>query len=125
MLHDGLIDQGDLANVQFAPDKIDFQHLIPFKNYLLDKAWQNFKAGRGGNLRAAFDAFCQEQASWLEDFTLFRALKDVYGERPCQEWPLALLRREAAALKNARDKHADSIGPFRFGQCLFFRQWLN
>jgi 4-alpha-glucanotransferase len=125
MLHDGLIDQADLANVQFAEDHVDFQHVIPFKSFLLDKAWQNFKTGRAGGLRGAFDTFCKEQAIWLDDFALFRALKDVHGERPWQEWPLDVVRREAPALKKAGDKHADAVGRYRLGQFLCFRQWTN
>ena len=76
-------------------------------------------------MRQAFDEFCRQQASWLEDFALFRALKDVYGERPWQEWPLDLVRREAAALKKARDRHADAIGRYRLGQFVFLRQWTG
>jgi 4-alpha-glucanotransferase len=125
MIHDGLLDQADLANVQFAEDRVDFQHLVPFKSFLLDKAWQNFKAGRAAALRGALDTFCQDKASWLDDFALFRALKDVYGERSWQEWPLDLVRREASSLKKAGDKHADAVGRYRFGQFLFFRQWSN
>ena len=88
LLHDGLLDHSDLAGVQFPDDRVDFEPVIQFKNRLLTKAWQNFQAGRGGGCVETFDAFCgQHQHGWLDDFALFRALKDAHGNRTWQEWP--------------------------------------
>jgi 4-alpha-glucanotransferase len=124
LLHEGLIDNNDLAGAHFPDDRIVFEPVIQFKDRLLTKAWQNFQGGRGGGLRGAFDAFSgQHQATWLDDFTLFRALKDACGNKPWQEWPIELVRRDAGALSSARDKLCDDLGRHRFGQFLFFRQW--
>ena len=59
--------------------------VIPFKRRLLETAWTNFKAGepRDKDLRPAYDEFCARQAHWLEDYALFRALKEKYRASRC------------------------------------------
>jgi 4-alpha-glucanotransferase len=124
LLHDGLLDNSDLAGVQFPEDKVAFAQVIQFKDRLLTKAWQNFQAGRGGGLRGDHDAFCgRHQQNWLDDFTLFRALKDKFGNQPWQEWPIELVRRDSVALTRFREQLQGDIARHRFGQFLFFRQW--
>jgi 4-alpha-glucanotransferase len=119
----GLIDQKDLAAAHFPEGQVDFEHLIPFKDFLLTRAWDNFKGGKAGQLRQELDDFCSRQCHWLEEFALFRALKDANGGRSWQEWPLELVQHQSAALQKARDQHRDTIGRHRFGQYLFHRQW--
>ena len=46
----------------------------------------------------ALRAFLAEEAWWLEDYALFRALHDREGQRPWTEWPGPLQRRESVAL---------------------------
>jgi 4-alpha-glucanotransferase len=119
----GLIDQADLAGVHLPADKVDFEHVTTFKEFLLDKAWQNFQAGRGAGLQPGLADFCRQQSHWLEDFVLFRALKDTHGDRTWQEWPAELVRREPGAMQKAREQHQAALARHRFGQFLFFLQW--
>ena len=79
LISDGLIQASD-AQSHFSADAVDYDSVIPFKQRLLETAWANFKAGepRDRDLRPAYDEFCARQAHWLEDYALFRALKDKY-----------------------------------------------
>jgi 4-alpha-glucanotransferase len=125
LVQDGLLDDGDLEGVSFTDGRVDFEHVIPFKNGLLAKVWQNFHAGRG-ECRADFDDFCgRHQGDWLDDFALFRALEEAHGTRTWQQWPAELVRRDPVAMSRARDKLRDACGRHRFGQFLFFRQWQH
>jgi 4-alpha-glucanotransferase len=124
MVHDGLLDQADLSNVESPADRANYDEAMRLKTRLLAKAWSNFKAGRGGGLRAGYDAFCgRHHADWLDDFALFRALKELHVGKSWQEWPLELVCREPAALEAMRSKLADEIDRHRFGQFLFAHQW--
>ena len=60
---------------------------------------------------------------WLRDYTLYRALKDHYGQRPWWQWPRAVRDRDPAALRRARDRHADRIRHYDREQCRFDREW--
>jgi 4-alpha-glucanotransferase len=76
-------------------------------------------------LRSEFDAFRAAHARWLDDYSLFRAIKDAHGGTSWLEWNEDLVRRDPASLQRARTRLADAIDAQRFHQFLFFRQWLE
>jgi 4-alpha-glucanotransferase len=94
LVQDGLISPGDLANVSFPPGKVDFENANKFKEWLLDRAWQAFGRGAGGKLRDSFEQFRQAEASWLDDYVLFMAIKSAHGGKSWYEWLPELIRRE-------------------------------
>src|SRR5271156_5999449 len=103
LISDGLIQASD-AQSHFSADVVDYDSVIPFKRRLLEMAWANFKAGQRGarDLATAFDEFCTRQAHWLEDYALFRALKEKYRQAYYLEWPAELVQRSPGALAEAR-----------------------
>lgn len=125
LTQDDIINQADLDAIEFPETAVDFGPVIAFKNRLLTRAWENFQAGRGAGLRPAFDEYCQQQASWLDDYALFMAIKDAQGGKSWQDWPTNLRRREPAALTHARGRLAASFGSHKFRQFLFYRQWQD
>jgi 4-alpha-glucanotransferase len=120
---EGLIKPADFEAVQFSPERVDYGPVIDFKNRLLSHAWDNFRAGAVPGLRSLFEAFCREQAAWLDDFALFMALKDTHANQPWAQWPAPLRLRKGMALQQARHQLTSIIGRHQFGQFLFFRQW--
>jgi 4-alpha-glucanotransferase len=110
------------CEASFPSDVVDYEAVIPFKIQLLDRAWKNFKAGRGKDLRPEYDEFCAQQEHWLEDYALFRALKAKYHGAYYLDWPEDLVRRSPRALANARRELANQIDQVRFAQFLLFRQ---
>jgi 4-alpha-glucanotransferase len=123
LISDGLIQARD-AQSHFSGDTVDYDSVIPFKQRLLETAWTHFKAGEPGNqdLRHAYDEFCARQAHWLEDYALFRALKEKYRRAYYLEWPAELVQRSPSALAEARRELASQIDQVRFAQFLVFRQ---
>jgi 4-alpha-glucanotransferase len=119
---DGLLKASDLEGASFPAGAVDYPAVIRFKHGLLGRAWSNFRAGARPDLGPAFDRFCRDQAHWLDDYALFRALKARYDGAHYLEWPAALVRRDPAALDEARRELADPIGLARFAQFLVFTQ---
>ena len=93
-----------------------------FKRRLLDTAWTNFTAGARPDLQPAYAQFCQDHACWLEDYALFRALKERYGGAHYLTWPAELIRRAPGALAQVRQELASQIDQVRLAQFLLFRQ---
>jgi len=124
LIEDGLLTTQDVAAVSFPGDKVDFGPVIEFKVAMLAQAWENFRAGRAAHLRAEFEQFKHENASWLDDFALFMALKDAHGGDSWLKWPAPSRLRDEKTLAQARADHADKIGLHQFRQFLFFRQWF-
>jgi 4-alpha-glucanotransferase len=123
LIWDGLLQSGD-APSHFSADRVDYDSVIPFKQRLLETAWANFKAGRPSarDLAPAYDEFCARQAHWLEDYVLFRALKEKCQGAHYLEWPTELVQRSPSALADARRELARQIDQVRFAQFLLFRQ---
>ena len=122
LIEDGLLRDSDCAGFSFSATAVDFDAVTRFKYALLETAWRNFGAGASADLHPAFEHFSQEQAHWLDDYALFRALKGRYDGASYPEWPEDLVRRTPAALDQARRDLASHVNRVRFAQFLLFRQ---
>jgi 4-alpha-glucanotransferase len=123
LVRDGLITTAALENLSFPADRVDYENVHKFKDWILAQAFRAFREGKVPTFKAAFDQFRHEHAGWLDEFALYTALKHVHGGGDWREWPTPLVRRDAAALTAARSKYADIIDLERFRQFIFFRQW--
>ena len=123
---EGLLDESDVSLRPSASSalRIDFGEAHKTKDQLLRNAYQSYTKTTDTALRSAFETFAQEQANWLEDYALFRALKDAHGGVAWNEWEASLIRRTEAALTRARDELREEIEAHMFYQFLFFRQWF-
>ena len=72
LIAEGLLDASE-CHAHFAPGAVDYASVIPFKERVLAAAWNRFRRMRHGDVRREYEEFCLGQASWLEDYALFRA----------------------------------------------------
>jgi 4-alpha-glucanotransferase len=120
----GWLDAADLAPVTgLDAARVNFAAVVPYRMTRLARAERRFATGATPAQRADFEAFCQAQRSWLDDYALFMALCERHEGLDWCDWGPALARREPAALALARQTLADRIAFWRFGQWCFFRQW--
>ena len=125
LVADGLVAKEQLANdSKFGEERVDFAAAHNFKDSILRSAFGSFKLEADPNLRNAFAEFCRRHASWLDDYALFRALKDAHGGVAWNEWEPALVRRDSAALDAATRELSNETEAQKFYQFLFFRQWF-
>ncbi|MCB9078121.1 MAG: 4-alpha-glucanotransferase [Anaerolineaceae bacterium] len=134
-----LVDQGDLtpediADVpDFPADRVDYGWAIYWKIPLLEKAAKNFLTKADAARKVDFDAFCAEQAVWLDDYALFMAVKEhfdakakeeeVFGAMWSNYWDKDIALRQPAAIERWREKEADTIAIHKVLQYYFFQQW--
>jgi len=104
----------------FPRDEVDFARVIVWKMGVLEAAAERFFSGPGD---PAFSDFCTSNASWLEDFALFMALKQHHGEVVWSRWEPGARTRDPQALAAWRERLAPAIAAHRYFQFLFFRQW--
>ncbi len=125
LIHDGLLTHDDLSDAPtFPASRVDFGLLIPWKLNLLLKAFSRF-ASMPKEFRDGFEYFCAQNVSWLDDYSLFMALKDSHGGNAWNTWDEPLRTREQSALDKARQELSNDILRHSFYQYLFFRQWDN
>ena len=122
LFEDGLLAPADCTRPGLSESTVDYPTVIPFKHNVFEKAWQNFRSAPRADFRVAFERFCHDQAHWLDDFALFRALKTQHNSVHYLQWPIDLVQRAPAALAEARRELARQIQEVCFAQFLLFRQ---
>jgi 4-alpha-glucanotransferase len=128
LVREGLLTKDNFADLpglsEFAAERVDFDVVHRYKDAILRLAFASFKQTPNPELGNTFAEFCRQQAAWLDDYALFRALKDAHAGVAWNEWEPGLASRDAAALETAKENLSEEIEAQRFYQFLFFRQWF-
>jgi 4-alpha-glucanotransferase len=126
LLEQGLITEVDLPEITTTfSSRLDFGAAHKTKGALLAKAFANYQRTTDTEFRSEFETFAEQNASWLDDYAMFRALKDAHDGKPWYEWERSLVKRTPEALKRPRIELHDQIEAQKFAQFIFFRQWLE
>lgn len=121
LYEEGWLTKEDLERFQFPEsDKVDFQRVKKNKSAMLKIAYESFK--KKGNDKA-FQRFVKKHRYWLDDYSLFKALKEHYKGKPWHQWPKKYAFRDEKALREIKEKLEYSIQFYQFVQYVFFTQW--
>jgi len=118
-------DRGALAQVQGA-SRVQHRAVRALKGHWLRRCHQRFlqdEAGARSDRFLRFDAFTGRAAWWLDDYALFRALREGHRRRVWWEWPEPIARRDPAALAHARGAMAGEIAYRKYVQWIAAEQW--
>jgi len=120
MILDGYLEKDDIVDVpEFDFESVEYQRVIDYKYSLFNLAYQRFKTRKV----LEFDSFCADNAWWLDDFSLFFAVKNFHNKKPWRLWPEDLAVRNPDALQEIRSDLHDDIEAEKFLQFLFYTQW--
>ncbi|HBJ53909.1 MAG TPA: 4-alpha-glucanotransferase, partial [Streptococcus sp.] len=125
LIEEGLLTESELDGLDFGQDprKVDYAKVFNNRRPVLEKAVKRFL--ERGDL-AAYEKFVADNASWLEVFVEYMAIKEHFDLKAWTEWPdAAVRRREASSLATYREKLADRLTYHRVTQYPFFKQWLE
>jgi 4-alpha-glucanotransferase len=136
LVETGDLAAADLANVpNFPIDKVDYGWVIHWKMPLLQKAARNFLTRAGADRRVEFEAFCAEQAGWLEDYALFMAVKEhfdekarkanIFGAMWSNYWDKDIALRQPEVVARWQKERAETIAIRKVWQFYFFQQWTS
>jgi 4-alpha-glucanotransferase len=120
-----LLSEEDLRDVFFGDNEeyIDYGAIYNQKYPLLRKAYENFKSSDNHEMRENLEDFKRENASWLNDYSLYISLKNHFNGLPWNEWAHDIKNREHGAMEHYKNELADDIEYHNFIQFLFFKQW--
>ena len=118
---DGLLKQEEYARLNWGEDpaRVDYGTLYQTRFAVLRTACRRLLEAPP----ADYHTFVERNIDWLEDYTLFMALKDRFGGKAWHQWPDELRLRQPAALAAARADLAEDISFWQAVQYLFSRQW--
>jgi 4-alpha-glucanotransferase len=107
---------------------IDYASVRDLKQTALRRSFEHFQQAewRSESRRTArFRAYTEEQAWWLDEYALFRALHAHHGERPWTEWPDPIRNRHAEAMVEARVELDEDIRYRKYVQWVAGEQWAT
>jgi 4-alpha-glucanotransferase len=106
--------------------KVDYKSVRDLKRQVLRASFERFlkndwvlDTGRA----VAFRRFIADESWWLDEYSIYRALRADFGERPWPEWPAALRDREPSAIADARNRLDSQILFYQYVQWIASRQW--
>jgi len=124
LAEEGFLEPADLDNAPpFPRDRVDYDAVAKFKLPLLQKSSELFEKKASQAQRDDMNAFIARNASWLEDYALFMALRDAHGLALWNTWEADIKSREPEALAAWRQRLDFDVRCRYYWQYQFFRQW--
>lgn len=122
LVRQGVLRSRDVSHPpSFPEERVDYGPAAAWREKLLEQAFDNVFPGLRSD--SGFQAFCGNEAFWLDDYCLFKALKREQGGASWLSWPRGIRLRESAALDLARERLGYDILRERYCQYLFSLHW--
>lgn len=127
LVKEGLLTEAECAEYDFGDqaDSIDYEKIYKSRFKVLKKAYERFRdlMRDGHQEREEYERFVSENAFWLDDYSLYMAVKDKNDGVSWNEWDAPLKNRDKEALAAAGEVLAEEISFYKFQQYEFDRQW--
>ena len=117
--------RANLERLRLEPT-VNYAGVRRLKYLALRRSYERFRDTElqtGSERARAFAAFTRDQAWWLADYALFRALHERLRPLPWTEWPEGLRTHHPVALAEARAELADDVCYREYLQWLASDQW--
>ncbi|WP_314010505.1 4-alpha-glucanotransferase [Pseudostreptobacillus hongkongensis] len=117
---EGLLKREDFDSLDYGNDqnRVDYGKIYNTRNIVLKKAFANFKAND------EYNKFILENSDWIEDYSLFMALKENFGNVSYLDFPTEVRNRDEEVLNRYREELKENIDYHKFLQFEFFKQYL-
>jgi 4-alpha-glucanotransferase len=122
LIDEGLLGAKGIAGPAFDERAVDFPTVAMFKRQLLKQVPNTFRSLASAELQRSYEDFCRTQAHWLEDYALFRAIREAQNDTEYRHWPRELALRDPSALAQAQQALAETVDRFRLAQFVAHRQ---
>jgi len=123
LVEEGFLPSDALKKIpSFPEDHVSYQSVISYKTGLLDHAFLYYRNHLVKD--ADFKNFCLKNKFWLDDYSLFIALKQYFQGAPWYRWPEDIRARTSVALKKYEQELQEAILRQKFFQYVFIEQWF-
>ena len=121
LIKDKLLTQEEVDAVNWGSDPryVDFGNLFVERNKILRKAFERFKPNND------YLKFVNMQNYWLEDYSLFMALKNHFDHKSWIDWPKDIKLRKESAMSKYKKELGKEMRFHMFLQYKFNEQWVK
>ena len=122
----GFLEQQDLTMLPLSDDgQVNYEAVQKSRLPLLEKAFHAFHVNASELEKLAYRNFLKSNSPWLNDYALFRSIKEESGNIPWYTWEPDLKFRKPETLKAAETRLTGRIDFHKFLQFMFFKQWTS
>lgn len=72
-----------------------------------------------------YSVFCLENTDWLDNYAVFRTLKNIYGDAPALTWERRHKFCNNETVMAVKREHRDTVSFYKFLQFKFMSQWYE
>ncbi|MGN1412041.1 MAG: 4-alpha-glucanotransferase [Oscillospiraceae bacterium] len=121
LIAENLLTEDECQSVDFGnnPNCVDYQKLYKNRYPLLKIAFK--RCNLKNDLK--YLSFIEENQSWLEDYSLFMAIKDKFQGKSWLDWNEDIKLRKKSAIDFYKNKLSYEIEFQKFLQYKFYNQW--
>ena len=119
LINDGELSRSecDLADFGDTPDDIDYEKMYNARYSLLKTAYDNFTP------TDEYNSFIEKSHYWLDDYSLFMAIKDHFNGLEWHKWPEDIRLKESDAVLKYKLMLENEIKFWCYVQYKFYSQW--
>lgn len=119
LVREGLLTKKECGAYDFGekPSYIDYEKIYQSRFRLLRKAYSRFEKNKD------YEEFTEKNRFWLDDYSLYMAIKDKNEGTAWTRWEAPLKNRKEEALDRISRELTEEIDFYRFQQYEFDRQW--
>ena len=137
LVQKGWADKKDIVPPEYikSTGNVDFGAVVWWKTPVLKKCAEFFLKNASKSDIDKYKTFCKAKTSWLNDYSTFMSIKQVYDKKAADEqaassmwnayWPKSLASHEEAAIKKWQSEHKSDIEVLKVIQFFFDVQWNN
>ena len=122
LIENGFLEKSEVESLSWGDNssKIEYELLYKNRYEILKLAYARFKKA----IPDDYKKFERQNRFWLEDYSLYAAIKDLHNGASFDYWKKEYLLRDAKTLKRAKLELADQIGFHKMMQYFFSTQWF-
>lgn len=120
LVQEGLLSKEECEECDFGenPREVDYGKIYESRFGLLWSAFQNFDTEKED-----FVEFVTKNSNWIENYSLYMAIKDSYEGLSWIFWEEDIKLRKPEAVQKYREELADDVDFYMFIQYEFAKQW--
>lgn len=135
LVKNGWADKDSILPPEYIKSQgnVDFGAVVYWKIPVLKQAAEYFLCNCNNKDREAFEAFKDESANWLDNFSIFMSIKEFYDAKAQEEdcfgamwsnyWPQPLAAHDDEAVSQWYASHTKEAELHKVIQFFFFHQW--
>ena len=117
---EGLLTETEIRSFNWGNSEYNVDYATIYKNRykILKIAFERFDVKK-----EEYKTFLQEKSFWIEDYSLYRALKHHFHDREWLSWDIPCRDRHPQAMEQIKKELHSEIDFYKFCQFEFFKQW--